>query len=69
MTARTAKPITGPAYSAWLDQVRAKFIYHRGTADELRSASEIFSFEAAFEDGLSPQQAYDAFDLFVCEEV
>jgi hypothetical protein len=58
MSVTAAKPITGPKFSAWLDQVRAKF----EVADEFSLASAIYSFQGAFEDGMSPQQAYDDFD-------
>ena len=51
--------------SKWLNELRAMFPVH----EEYDLAAAIYPFEAAFCQGLSPQQAYDKFDAFVnCED-
>lgn len=53
-----------PTYATWLGDVRALF----PVPEEFLIASKIFSFEAAFEDDMTPEEAYAAFDKFVCCE-
>jgi hypothetical protein len=48
-------------FADWLTQLKAMF----PVADEYELAAAIYSFAIAYEDGLSPQQAYDAFDAWV----
>lgn len=44
--------------STWTAELRALF----PVADEYELAAAIYSFTSAFEDGMTPQQAYDDFD-------
>lgn len=58
--------IERPSLSAWLAELRTHF----PIADEFRLADAIYPFATDYENGLTPQQSYDRFDLFVsCEEV
>ncbi len=52
------------SYSDWLDEVRAKF----EVADEFRLAEAIYSFAADYDNGLSPEAAYRAFDAWATAE-
>ena len=47
--------------STWTAELRALFPVY----EEYEWASEIYSFKSAFEDGLTPQQAYADFDEWV----
>ena len=53
-----------PSYANWLAKLRALF----PVPDEFHLADAIFSFENAFEEGKTPQQAYEAFDISVSVE-
>ena len=50
-----------PSYASWLAELRTLF----PVADEFLLADAIFSFANAFEQGETPRQAYEAFDIFV----
>jgi hypothetical protein len=50
-----------PSYANWLAALRTLF----PVPDEFLLADAIFSFTSAFEEGKTPQQAYEAFDIFV----
>jgi hypothetical protein len=50
-----------PSYANWLAVLRTLF----PVPDEFLLADAIFSFTNAFEEGKTPQQAYEAFDIFV----
>lgn len=45
-------------YAKWIAELRALF----PVEEEFKLAAEIYSFSSAFEDGLTPQQAYADFD-------
>lgn len=45
----------------WMTELRALF----PLPEELEIAAEIYSFISAFQDGLTPQEAYDDFDQWV----
>lgn len=65
MNTTAAKLATGDGhFAAWLAEVRAKF----DVADEFNLAAEIFSFAAQYEDGATPQEAYDEFDRWTSTE-
>lgn len=51
-------------FTTWLDEVGALF----PVAEEFALARAIYSFEAAYEDNMTPQQAYDDFDKWVCAD-
>jgi len=53
-----------PSYANWLGELRTLF----PVPDEFLLADAIFPFAHAFEDGKTPQEAYAAFDEFVCAE-
>lgn len=53
-----------PSYANWLAELRRLF----PVSDEFLLADAIFSFANAFEEGRTPQQAYEAFDIFVRAE-
>ncbi|MCC8956846.1 hypothetical protein H8B02_26450 [Bradyrhizobium sp. Pear77] len=53
-----------PSYASWLAELRTLF----PVPDEFLLADAIFSFENAFREGKTPQQAYEAFDIFVGAE-
>lgn len=62
MTTTTDKLSTGDhSFAAWLADVAAKF----DVADEFKLAEAIYSFAAAFENGMTPQEAYDDFNAWV----
>lgn len=48
-------------YIGWLGEVRSHF----PVAEEYDLAAAIYSFSEAYLDGMSPQEAYDAFDAWV----
>ncbi len=51
-------------YSAWIAAVKAKF----EQPEEFALASEIYSFASAFEDGMSPEAAFNDFDRWTSFE-
>jgi hypothetical protein len=53
-----------PSYASWLAKLRTLF----PVSDEFLLADAIFSFANAFKEGKTPQQAYEAFDIFVSAE-
>ncbi|MHC2241500.1 hypothetical protein [Bradyrhizobium elkanii] len=57
----TLGKFTPPSYASWLAELRVLF----PVQDEFLLADAIFSFEGAFKEGKTPQQAYEAFDIFV----
>jgi hypothetical protein len=62
MTTTSEKLATGDhSFAAWLADVSAKF----PVADEFRLAEAIYSFAAAFENGMTPAEAYADFDAWV----
>lgn len=66
MTTTSDKIALAPAgtFVTWLSQVKALF----PVSDEYELAAAIYSFQSAWEDGLTPQQAYDDFDKWVTED-
>ena len=60
----TLGKFTPPSYANWLAELRTLF----PVPDELLLADAIFSFANAFNEGRTPQQAYEAFDLFFSAE-
>ena len=57
----TLGKFTPPSYANWLAVLRTLF----AVPDEFLLADATFSFANAFEEGKTPQQAYEAFDIFV----
>jgi len=55
---------TLPSYANWPAVLRTLF----PVQDEFLLADAIFSFAKEFEAGKTPQQAYEAFDIFVSAE-
>jgi len=53
-----------PSYANWLAKLRTLF----PVQDEFLLADAIFSFENAFEEGKTPQEAYEAFEILVGAE-
>ena len=53
-----------PSFENWLAELRALF----PVPDEFLLADAIFSFANTFKEGKTPQQAYEAFDVFVNAE-
>jgi hypothetical protein len=53
-----------PSYANWLAKLRTMF----PVPDEFLLADAIFGFADALEGGKTPQQAYEAFDIFVSAE-
>ena len=53
-----------PSYASWLTELRTLF----PVQDEFLLADAIFSFENAFEEGKTPQEAYEAFEILVGAE-
>lgn len=51
-------------FPQWLSELRSLF----PVADEYALAAAIYSFFADFENGLTPQESYTAFDQFVSAE-
>lgn len=62
MTTTSDKLAVAPAgaFADWLSHLRAIF----PVAEEFELAAEIYSFASAYEDGMTPQQAYDDFDAW-----
>ena len=57
----TLGKFTPPSCANWLAELRTLF----PVPEELLLADAIFSFANAFEEGKTPQQAYEAFDISV----
>jgi hypothetical protein len=53
-----------PSYPNWLGELRALF----PVPDEFLLADAIYHFQDCFTEGLTPQEAYAAFDEFVSAE-
>jgi hypothetical protein len=60
----TLGKFNSPSYVDWLAELRTLF----PVPDEFLLANAIFSFPNAFEEGKTPQQAYEEFDIFVSAE-
>ena len=60
----TLGKFNAPSYENWLAELRTLFL----VPDEFFLADAIFSFAKAFQEGKTPQQAYEAFDIFVGAE-
>jgi hypothetical protein len=57
--------MTALHFNDWLTELKALF----PVAEEYELAAAIYSFQAAWCDGLSPKQAYDDFDRWCsCED-
>lgn len=51
-------------FTDWISDLKALF----PQPDEYELAAAIYSFQSAWVDGMTPQQAYDDFDRLVSEE-
>ena len=60
----TLGKFTPRPYASWLAELRALF----PVPDEFLLADAIFNFANAFKEGKTPQQAYEAFDIFASTE-
>ena len=58
-----ALELTRDEYPEWQAQLKALF----PIGEEFELARTIYSFQTAYEDGLTPQQAYDDFDAWTQE--
>ena len=58
MTTTSDLAATDIDFSKWLKLVQSRF----EQPEEFELAQEIFSFAAAYENGSTPQEAYDSFD-------
>lgn len=60
-----ARSFERPTLPWWKWQAQLKALFP--VAEEFELARAIYSFQTAYEDGLTPQQAYDDFDAWTQE--
>jgi hypothetical protein len=65
MTTSTAVPPAPTGYTGWMATVKSQF----PVAEEFEIAARLYSFLTAFEEGMSPEEAYADFDRWASRKL